>query len=169
MKSERSVRFNMAATGSYISIANSLTGADDGIKHVIKMGFITRRPDDSANPNDLEIVFSTDHVLLDFKSLVAGDLEVSKIIKDCDFVKEIALKNPEKVKQLVEAFTSSPTGFEKASAIAKEIGLTEEASIAAGGGAAWLAVLLIVAILAKACEDAGNGNPKGKPKPDPKQ
>ncbi len=165
MKSKKNIRFNMSATGSYISVAGALSGADEGIKHVIKMGFLTRRPDESADPTELEIAFSTDHVLLDFNSLVASDFDVRKIVKDCDFVKEIALKNPDKLKQLVEAYTSSPTGFEKASAIADEIGFTEEASIKAGGGAAWLVVLLIVAIASKACQDAKNGNPQGKPKP----
>jgi hypothetical protein len=162
MKSERR-RFNMSATGSYISIADSL--ADEGVKHVLKMGYSTRRPDDSDNPNDLEVVFSTDHVLLDFQSLIAEDLDVNKIVADCEFVKEIALKNPVKLKQLVETYTSSPKGFEKAFAIAKEIGLTEEAAIAAGGGMFWIPIILAAVIMARACSDAGNGNPQRKPKP----
>jgi hypothetical protein len=157
-------RVNMSGTGSYVSVAHALKGADEGIKHVIKMGFMTRNPSDSGDPNALETTFLSDHVLLDFKSLVAGDLDVNKIIKDCDFLKNIAVKHPEKLKKLVEAYTDFPLGFEKADAIAKEIGLTEEAAIKAGGGVAWLAVVLIVVIMSRACTDAGNGNPQRKPK-----
>jgi hypothetical protein len=166
MKSSSKVRANMSATGSYTSIAGSLNGVDDGIKHVIKMGFITGIADVDADPMQLETRFMSDHVLIDFKSLVASDLDVATIIEDCDFVKEIAGKNPTKLKQLLEAYTDSPTGFEKAHAIAQDLGLTEEAAIKARGGVAWLAALLIVAIMSKACVDAGNGNPQGKPNPD---
>jgi hypothetical protein len=139
----------MPASGSYISIASALIGADEGVKHVIKMGCLTSRPIDSVDPNELAISFITDHVLLDFKSAVARDLEVDKIIAGCDFVKQVAVKNTDKLKQLMEAYTSSPTGFEKASAIAEQIGFTEEAATAAGGGMAWAPVLVIVAIAQK--------------------
>jgi hypothetical protein len=88
----------MSAVGSYVSVAGALSGADESVKHVIKMGFLTSRPDESADPNALEIAFSTDHILLDFNSLVASDFNVKKIVKDCDFVKEIALRNPDKLK-----------------------------------------------------------------------
>jgi hypothetical protein len=159
------VRANMSARGSYVSIAGSLTGADEGVKHLIKMSYTTGIAD-IADPMQLETKFATDHVLIDVESLIASDLNIEVIVKDCDFVKKIALENPEKLKQMIEAYTSSPTGFQRAATLAKEIGLTEEAAIKAGGGAAWLAGLLIIALLAKACEDASNGNPQGKPNPD---
>lgn len=164
MKPKTRVPLNMSAAGSYVSIAGSLGSADEGVKHVIKMGFFTRRPDEGADPNELEIVFSTDHILLDFNSLIASNFDAKKVVADCDFIKEIALKNPDKLKQLLQTYTSSPTGFEKAFAIAEEIGLTEEASIKAGGGIAWVAVLVAIAVMSKACNDAGKGNPQRKPK-----
>jgi hypothetical protein len=162
--SRKNIRLNMSATGSYSSIAGSLKGADEGIKHVIKLGYVSVIADPS-DPTQLETRFASDHVLIDFKSLIASDFDVAKIISDCDFLKEIALQSPEKLKQLVEAYTSSPTGFEKAYAIAEDIGLTEEAALKAGGGVAWIPALVILALMAKACQDAKNGNPQGKPKP----
>jgi hypothetical protein len=166
MPSAKKPRLNMSAAGSYVSISGALSDADEGIKHVLKMGLITRRPEKSSvENNELEIAFLTDHVLVDLESFVASAIDEKKIIKDCEFIKEIALKHPGELKQLAEAYLSSPTGFDKAAAIADKIGLTEKAAVKAGGGMAALVVLLIVAILAKSCQDAKNGNPQGKPKP----
>lgn len=166
MPSAKKPRLNMSAVGSYVSISGALSEADEGIKHVLKMGFITRRPDKiSVENNELEITFSTDHVLVDLESFVASAIDEKKIIKDCEFIKEIVLKHPGELKQLAEAYMSSPAGFEKASSIADKIGLTEKAAVKAGGGVAGLVILLVIAILAKSCQDAKKGNPQGKPKP----
>ncbi len=163
MSTATGTRVNMTPAGSYVSVAGSLRGAGKGVEHVLKLGYTTRSPDERADPDDLETRFSSDHVLLDFASLLAGELDVDVIIRDCDFVKDIALRNPDQLKELVAAFTGSPRGYEKADAIAEEIGLTEDAAVKAGGGVAWVAVVLIVVLVARACNDAGKGNPQRKP------
>lgn len=165
MKSREGIRLSMSPASSYVSIAGTLKAADEGIRHVMKMGVITKRPDNGSDLEGLEIVYSSDHVLLDFKSLVASSFDATKIVRDCEFVRNLALANPGKLEQMVQAYIASPLGFEKAAAIVDEIGFTEEAAVAAGGGAAWIPILIAIAIMAKACQDAKNGNPQGKPRP----
>ncbi len=165
MKAREGTRFSMSPASSYVSIAGTLKAADEGVRHVMKMGLIAKRPDNGSDLNALEIVYSSDHVLLDFRSLVASSFDTMKIVRDCEFVRNLALANPRKLEQMVQTYMDSPLGFEEASAIVDEIGFTEEASVAAGGGMAWIPVLVAIAIMAKACQDAKNGNPQGKPNP----
>lgn len=138
-------------------------GADSGIMHVFKLGYSLLRPQ-RGSEDDIGILFHPDHALVDFSSIDPTQLDVSKIVADCDYVKSIAEQHPKELIALVEAYVSSPNGFSKAAKIADKIGLTEDASIKAGGGVAWLAGLLILALLSKACVDAESGNPQGKPK-----
>lgn len=149
--------------GSYVSVPGAFKDADEGVKHFLKMEFTTHLSDKSSDPLKLETGFSTDHVLLDFKGMVPSDLDSDKIVKDCDFLKEIALKHPEKLRQLAEAYTESPTGFKKAYAIAKEIGLTEESAVKAGGGVFWLVAIAALALMSGSCEHCHVGHPPHPP------
>jgi hypothetical protein len=98
MKKDKNVRTHISSTGSFVSVPGAFRDADESVKHLLKMEFTTILSEKSSDPLKLETGFSTDRVLLDFKGIVPGDLDPKKIVRDCDFLKEIVLKNPDKVR-----------------------------------------------------------------------
>jgi hypothetical protein len=152
MKEQSEVRTHVSATGSFVSIPEAVAVADTGVRHLLKLEFTTNFSEGSSDPLKLETGFSTDRVLIDFRGVVAGNLDAQKIAKDCDLVRDIALRNPDKLRQMLEAQTESVTGFQKAYAIGQEIGLTEEAAVKAGGGLLWLVAIAALAVMAGSCE-----------------
>ena len=66
----------MSAAGSYVSISGALSDADEGIKHVLKMGLITRRPEKSSvENNELESISDTGELLNNYVDAAETSLD----------------------------------------------------------------------------------------------
>lgn len=91
-----------------------------------------------------------DRMLVDLAGLDPALMDPNRLIKDCDFVKALVLRNPELPRRLVAAFRhdAPTTDIVEAARLAKAAGFTEEASITAGGGLVVLVGALVVTIAA---------------------
>ena len=162
MKSDRVLRTETPSRGSYVSVPGAFKGTAEGLKHFVKMEFGTRLSKETADPLGLDDFFSTDRLLLDFGAVDVSALDMAKIARDCDLLKEAVLKHPGKIRQLAEAQTESPSGYKKAVSILQEIGLTEESATRAGGGLFMLLVLVALVLIPGTCAHCAAGRKPGK-------
>ena len=152
-------RTSLPSSGSYVSVPSAFDGADDAVKHVVKMNFAQQISAKSVDPLHLETTFSSDHFVVDLKAFDPSKLDPKKVIADCDLLKAALLTNPEAIRKMAEAHLSSPTGFKEAFAIANKIGLTEQSALDAGGGLLFLLAIAALVIMAGSCEHCHGSHP----------
>jgi hypothetical protein len=158
-----SIRSYVSDSGSFVAVPSAFAAADEGLRNVIKLQFKTILSGERSDRFGLETVFSTDRVLVDLAAVIPAVIDPKKIIRDCELVKQIASTNAGQLNRLVEVFHGDHPDIDEAYRIATQVGLTEEASVKAGGGLLGLVVLLIVAAVAAGCAHV-----KPTVKPDPK-
>jgi hypothetical protein len=148
---ENKPRTHISATGSFVSVPSAFKNVPEGLEHVLKMEFRTVFSEENILG---DTTYSPDWVLVDVGAAVPDSLDFKRIARDCDLLKDIALNYPDQLRQLIKAFQPNASLRERESAfkIAQEIGLTEEASIQAGGGLLGLLVLVGGALLLAGCE-----------------
>jgi hypothetical protein len=145
-------RLSIPSPGSFLSIPSAFPGADEKVKNVIKLGFTTSFSQDTEEKIKVEVL--TDVVLLDFGAIVPEALDASKIIRDCDLVKQAVTKHPDALTEIVkELQTGTTEGVQRANMIARKASLTEEDALKAGGGLFFL-VVVAAALLAGGCGGA---------------
>jgi hypothetical protein len=142
-------------------VPGAFVNADEGVKHVAKMEFTTVFSDQSSDPVKLETGFSPDRLLLDFGALVPDAFDPQKLIRDCELVRQAAIDHPKELGAILEAFQNKTpeAGYRKAFKIAKQIGVTEEDAIRAGGGLLWLVVFGALVVMASGCEHCHASHP----------
>lgn len=160
---ERIKQHKYEQQGSFISVPSAFENVDKGLRDIIKLEFKTVFSEESSDPLKLETVFSMDKILVDIGAMMPSAINPEKIIKDCELVKQVALNHPQQLRQFIEKFQN--LDIDKANDIVNEIGLTEEASIKAGGG---LLGLIIVIVVAVACSDCAHCSKSIKPDKKPK-
>ena len=100
----------------------------------------------------VETLFSTDKALIDLAAIDADALDVAKIGRDCDLVKEAARSDPAALKQMVAALQRGGSeGIEEAGRLAERLGITEDQAVKAGGGLLFLVAVAVVAVAASGC------------------
>lgn len=147
---ENKSRTHISATGSFVSFPSVFKNIPEGLEHVLKLELRTVFSEE--NDPKIDTTFSKDWVLLDVGAAVPSTLDFKTIARDCDLLKDRALNHPDQLRQIVEAFqpNASLRDLERAFKIVQELGLTEEASIQAGGGLAGL-LLVVGALLLSGC------------------
>lgn len=146
--------------GSFISVPSAFENVDKGLRDMIKLEFKTVFSEESSDPLKLETVFSTDKILVDIGAVKPSAINPEKIIKDCELVKQVALNHPQQLRQFIEKFQDYD--IDSAYDIVNEIGLTEEASIKAGGGL----IFTLLAVIAIAGAVSGCAKCRKYRKPD---
>lgn len=113
-----------------------------------KIEIRTQRVKGSKHPLNIDHIMYPHTLLIDLEAVNANALDINKFIKDCDLLKEVAIKDPEKLKTIVGSFASDAPheNMLKAFEIAKQLGLTEDAMAEKGGG--FLVIIVILAALA---------------------
>lgn len=164
-------RTQISVSGSFVSVPSAFPLADEGLKNALKLGFETLFSEDSSHPLNLETRFYTDVILIDLGAVAPSALDPQKIINDCDLVKRVASTYPDQLRQLVtELQAGSVSGIERAEKIAKEIGLTEEASVKAGGGLLGLLIAGAIGLIAGGCAGTKHAEkPRAVPDTKPRQ
>ena len=152
--------------GSFVSIPGAFTSTDEGLRRAIKFEFQTEFREKSDDPLNLHEVFFTDRFLVDLNAVELGAINPDKIIKDCDFVKNIATNHPEELREIVGALKKAD--IKKGEKIIKEIGFTEEDSIRSSGGLIGLAILLVAVVALSGCAHCNAKRPASDPKAGPK-
>jgi len=94
-----SIRKHISSSGSFVSIPQALTGATEGLKHVFKM-----ESSSVFSEKDIlgESVFSTDWFLLDVGAAELDTLDLDRVVRDCDLLKETIKRDPEKIKATLQ-------------------------------------------------------------------
>jgi len=136
--------------GGFISEPSAFSTAPPSLRHVIKLMY---RP--TVRNGDVALEFSTDAFVVDFGAVDVNDIDPSRMAVDCDLLKRITQTYPDQLRQLVsEMQQGTAEAVERAVEIASKIGLTEDASIKAGGGVAILLVAAAAALGGWACGGA---------------
>ena len=165
---ERIKQHKYEQQGSFISVPSAFENVDKRISDIIKLEFKTVFSEESSDPLKLETVFSTDKILVDIGAVVPSAINPEKIIKDCELIKQVALNHPQQLRQFIEKFQN--LDLDEAYNIVNEIGLTEEASIKAGGGMIVFIAIMLTALACGGCATAGSAWGGHKPlKPAPKK
>jgi hypothetical protein len=144
-------RTHISGTGSFVTVPQALLGVSENMKNAFKM-------ESSLAYSEKQIlgesVFSTDWFLLDIGAAKLGALDLDKVIRDCDLLKEIIRKKPERVKAMLESFSPDKSVKELVSGfdIVKELKLTEEDFVSQGGGLIGLILLGGAALLLAGCQ-----------------
>lgn len=153
------LRKHISSSGSFVSIPEALTGATEGLKHAFKM-------ESSSVFSEKKIlgesVFSTDWFLLDVGAAELDALDLERVVRDCDLLKETIKRDPEKIRAMLASFSPDKTVNEvlKGFDIVRELGLREEDFVARGGGLIGLLILGGAALLLAGCQSCtahGNG------------
>jgi hypothetical protein len=145
------LRPEISAQGSFVAIPTAFPVVDPGVRNAVKLEFATV----FSEENVVETLFSTDRVLVDLGAVDPTSLDFTRLAKDCDLLKEIAVKYPNELKEcLIALQTGGSAGVEKAEEITKRIGLTEEKFMEKGGGFIFIVVLVGIAVGAGACGGA---------------
>jgi hypothetical protein len=145
-------RTSIHSPGSFVSIPSAFPGAHEGVRNVLKLGMTSRLTQDHTEA--LQTVVATDVALLDFAAVVPEALEASKIIRDCDLLKEAITKHPTALTEIVrELQRGTAEGVKTANMIAEKASLTEKDSLKAGGGFLFL-IIIGAALLAGGCGGA---------------
>lgn len=129
-----SPRKEIAKTGSFVSVPNAFKGLEEELKCCAKVECYTEVKDEalttetSSHSTNLETVFSFDRLLIDFGALDPSSLEVQKIAKDSERLKDFIFEWSEDIQKIVELLHSNPSisDLNKVSEIAQEMGLTKE-------------------------------------------
>ncbi len=149
-------RRTLSSSGRFIATPEAF-GLSGSLGNVVKMEFDTQYSDKSKK---METVFSPDRVLIDFAALDPDELSTTKIRRDCEILKQAVSAHPRKVKAMAKAFQAGdPANIRKAAKMSRELGLTEEATVAAGGGILLAGLLVLIAVGAGGCAIAFENNP----------
>jgi predicted small secreted protein len=172
------LRSEVATHGSFLTIP--IEGANDGIKHLLKMQLRTVASDRDGSSLTFSTNFLTDRLLLDFGAVQFDSIDLGKIKQDCDLIKEAIQEHPEVIREALNTITGNGKDIShilKAAESFKAIGLTEKQYQERSGGLLEVALLAAAAVLLDACtrvtahgaagqrpvENPGNLEPKPKP------
>src|SRR5688572_5160963 len=145
-------RTSIPATASFLAIPEAFPSADKAVRNALKLEFWTSP---AKAPDTLQVEVSTNAALIDLGAVNPSALDAKKIIRDCEFVKQIATSHPRELKELLKALQSGTNaGVTKANEIAERIGFTEEEAIKAGGGLFFLVVVAAAALIGAGCSGA---------------
>lgn len=141
----------ISGLGSFIAIPGAFPDADPGVRNAVKLEFATV----FSKENVVETRFSTDRVLVDLRAVDPASMDSKKLARDCDLLKEIAVKYPNELKEcLIALQAGGVSGVEKAEEITKKIGLTEEKFAKDGGGFFFIVVIIALGLGAGGCGGA---------------
>lgn len=141
-----SERRAFVSTGTFFSsVPEQFAAASGDLRHLVKIGFEAT----SFENGRIGTGFSPQWLLLDLAMIPRVGLDLAKIARDCDLVKEVVTKHPEQVQLLStalhRAMRNEENLFGELERIVKEIGLTEEIFASKGGGFLWVIALLALA------------------------
>lgn len=145
MTQDSNVRTAVSTGTLFVSLPDQFGGAaPESLRHFVKVGFESVLHKDGR----VGTAFSPQWLLLDLAMIPTGKLDLAKVTKDCDLVKEIVSKHPEHLQSLLvavhRAMNDSENRFGEVDRITKEIGLREDAFVSKGGGLIWLIALAVL-------------------------
>lgn len=157
MSKTNSLRTAITASGSFISLPEAFEGADAAVKLAPKVEFRTSRFPDSSNPLKMEHVMFPHSLLVDLEAVDASSLDIKKLIRDCDLVKDAAEKHPEDLKAILASFAEDAPHEKmlEAAKIAEKIGLAEHVAAKKGAGLLWL-VVIVAAVALSGCKSCAH-------------
>src|SRR5262252_496263 len=128
MKTKKTLRSVISASGSFVSLPEAFVGADDAIKLAAKIEVRTSRFQDSKHPLKMEHVMIPHTLLLDLEAVDASAFDADKIIRDCDLIKAAAKRYPTELKKILSAFGADVPHDQilDAAQTAEKIGVSEE-------------------------------------------
>lgn len=142
------LRSEVSHGGSYVSIPEAFEAASDAVRFAPKIAVRAARFDDASHPLQLDFVMDPHQLLIDLEAVDPTGIDIQRLIRDCDLVKEAAEKRPAQLLSIIASFGHDVPHEEilKANETAKELGLSEERITEGGGGLLFL--LVAVAALA---------------------
>jgi hypothetical protein len=138
----------VATAGSFVSLPEAFEGADNAVKFAPKIEVRTARFDDSKHPLKLDHIMSPHTLLLDLEAVDANSIDLKKLIRDCEILKNVAERYPKELLSIIAAFSADAPHDRILEAVktAEKIGISEAQALKDGGG--FLIILVVVAALA---------------------
>jgi len=153
------MRNQLSASGSFLSVPGAYEGAPEGLVHGPKLEFVSLTSTKVESGDKPRQTFSTavqgDRALIDFGAVDPAAVDYNRVERDCELLIEAIREHPEVLEQAIATVCGPSRTKAEMNAAARslaEIGLTEQAAVAQGGG--WVAVAIaVVAVLVLAgCE-----------------
>lgn len=166
MGTQRLLRKDANVSGSFSSVPGAFAAAPDGLRNAVKMEFSVQAEHSTTDPDghafrspdlNLETKFSTDWLLLDLGAVDPSDIDPEAVVRDCELMARAIRDHPQDVAALIESFKPDAplSDISRAIEITNKLGLTEEATTAAGGGLIFLAVVAGAALLSGCAAHCG--------------
>ncbi|HXD60059.1 MAG TPA: hypothetical protein VN606_19180 [Thermoleophilaceae bacterium] len=153
------MRNQVSTNGTFISVPGAFDGAPEGLLHGPKLEFVSLTNVTTDADNKPQQSFSTavhgDRALLDFGAVEPKAIDLQRVERDCELLIEAIRDHPDVLQHALATVCGPSRTKAEMNAAAQalsEIGLTEQAAVAQGGG--WIAVAVaVVAVLVLAgCE-----------------
>jgi hypothetical protein len=157
MKEKHQLRTHLSAVGSFVSLPEAFTSADPGVKLAPKIEVQVAKFADSKKPLGVENVMYPHHVLVDLEAVDAKELDLKKVMKDCELMITACKEYPDQVRSILEAFAKDAPHEKilEADKIAEKLRISESMAVKAGGGMLWLLVIA-AAIALSGCKSCAH-------------
>lgn len=153
--------------GNFLSIPTVFKDAEDGIRHALKMEFGTTLSHSEKDRNlNFKTFFLTDRILTDFGAVDPASVDLKRVEKDCNLVKEIIREHPEIIHKVVNAVSGNGEDISEIIKVAEsleKIGFTEEYAHKRGGGFLGLLIVVGAALLVSGCRGCAHGAAGNRP------
>ncbi len=151
-------RAEVAPQGTFVTVPAIYHSAADGLRQAVKLEVGSSLVDEREPGKEAKLSFRTtlhtDRALLDFNAVDPDAVDLARVERDCEIIKEAIQQHPEVIRQAVSAVAGGAQDQEQIKAATealKSIGLTEEHTHANGGGIVGLLVVVGVALLCAGC------------------
>jgi hypothetical protein len=153
MATSKRLRTNVSDAGSYVSLPEAFEEAHEAVKLAPKIHLRTERFVDSKHPLGIDYVMNPHHLLMDLEAVDAEAFDARTLINDCEIVKNVAQKSPEKLKAILASFAEDAPHDRilEAARTASDLGLSEDKASRKGGGLLWLLVI-VAAVALSGCK-----------------
>ena len=150
---KRVLRDSISRMGAFVSIPGAFPDGDPAIVNAIKFELQPVRVD-SKGKSEFRHVFLPKTLLVDLQAVDVSGFDPKKLIRDCEIVAAALSKHPGKLKRALAGFGEGMplSRIDDAIKIVDELGLDEASVSKQGGGLYGLIALLVMVIIAKACD-----------------
>src|SRR3954451_14061526 len=153
------MRNQVSASGTFLSVPGAFEGAPEGLVHGPKLEFVSTTRMDTGPDNRPRQTFSTtvqgDRALLDFGAVDPTAIDYHRVERDCELLMEAIHDHPEALEQAIATLcgpSRTKAEMNAAAQALREIGMTEQAAVAQGGGWVAIAVVAIAVLVLAGCE-----------------
>jgi hypothetical protein len=153
------VRDRVSADGVFLSIPGAFQGVPQGLVHSFKISMVPATSLEQVPNGQPRQTFDThvhaDRALLDFGAVNPADIDLSRVVRDCQLVTKAIQDHPDVVRQAFDAVCGGNQLKDTIDSTAAElgrIGLTEQAMLEEGGGILPLLLLAGACLLIAGCE-----------------